>query len=453
MMRTLYVRVVLTFLFAVIAGIIVAFAASGFFFEREMREIVYQDLTQLGNDMVRLYQQVPEAEFRDYLDSLKSFEWTKVHVFDSEGNAIVQHAIAGETLQPIEAQVVNDVLSGRPYHSTDPEGNRPAIGISFLKEGERHALFLQMAYGDNHFINRLILFTLGVVLAAGSLCFLVAARYVVRPIKKMTEATKRMAKGDFSTKLSFRRKDEIGVLAASFNHMAQELGQMEQMRQDFVSSVSHEIQSPLTSIYGFSKALCNRVVPEADQDRYLEIMMMECERLSRLSDNLLQLASLDSEHHPFAPRIYRLDGQLRQVIVAAEPQRADKELRLEEQLDDLSIEADEDLMSLVWTNLIGNAIKFTPENGMITVSLARQDGKALVTIADNGIGIVEEDRARVFERFFKADKARRRNAGGSGLGLAIVKKVVTLHHGTIRLDSEPGQGTTVSVTLPIRRNW
>lgn len=453
MMRTLYVRVVLTFLFAVIAGIIVAFTASGFFFESEMKEIVFQDLTQLGNDIVRLYQQVPEAEFRDYLDSLKSFEWTQVHVFDSRGNALVQHAIAGETLQPIDAQVLKDVLSGRPYHSTDPEGNRPVIGISFLKEGERHALFLRMAYGDNHFINRLILFTLAVVLAAGSLCFLVAARYVVRPIKKMTEATKRMAKGDFRTKLSFRRKDEIGVLAASFNHMAQELGQMEQMRQDFVSSVSHEIQSPLTSIYGFSKALRSRVIPEADQERYLEIMMTECERLSRLSDNLLQLASLDSEHHPFAPRIYRLDGQLRQVIVAAEPQRADKGLHLEEQLDDLSIEADEDLMSLVWTNLIGNAIKFTPENGMITVRLARQGGKALVTIADNGIGIAEEDRARVFERFFKADKARRRNAGGSGLGLAIVKKVVTLHQGTIRLDSEPGKGTTVSVTLPIRRNW
>lgn len=227
---------------------------------------------------------------------------------------------------------------------------------------------------------------------------------------------------------------------------------MEQMRQDFVSSVSHEIQSPLTSIYGFSKALRNRVIPEADQDRYLEIMMTECERLSRLSDNLLQLASLDSEHHPFAPRIYRLDGQLRQVIVAAEPQRADKALRLEDRLEDVTIEADEDLMSLVWTNLIGNAIKFTPEHGRITVSLARQDGRALVTIADTGIGMAEEDRARVFERFFKADKARRRNAGGSGLGLAIVKKIVILHHGTIRLDSEPGQGTTVSVMLPIRRN-
>lgn len=453
MMRTLYVRVVLTFLFAVIAGMIVAFAASGFFFEREMREIVYRDLTQLGNDMVRLYQQVPEAEFRDYLDSLKSFEWIQVQVFDSKSNAIVRHTLAGRPPESMAAQVVKDVLSGRPYHSTEPESSEPIIGISFLKEGEPHALFLRMKYGDNKLISRLILFTLAVVLAAGSLCFLVAARYVVRPIKKMTEATKRMAKGDFSTKLSFRRKDEIGVLAASFNHMAQELGQMEQMRQDFVSSVSHEIQSPLTSIYGFAKALRNRVIPEADQERYLEIMMTECERLSRLSDNLLQLASLDSEHHPFAPRIYRLDEQLRQVLVAAEPQRADKELRLEDRLEDVTIEADEDLLSLVWTNLLGNAIKFTPENGRITVSLARQDGKALVIIADNGIGIAEEDRARVFERFYKADKARRRNAGGSGLGLAIVKKVVTLHHGTIRIDSEPGKGTTVSVTLPIRRNW
>ncbi|RJG24966.1 sensor histidine kinase [Paenibacillus thiaminolyticus] len=451
-MRTLYVRVVLIFLFAVIAGIIVAFTASGFFFEREMKEIALQDLTQLGNDMVRLYQQVPEAEFRDYLDSLKTFEWTQVHVFDIKGDPTVHHALAGRPPESIEAQVVKDVLSGRPYHSTEPESTEPIIGISFLKEGEPYALFLRMKYLDNNLISRLILFTLAVVLAAGSLCFLVAARYVVRPIKKMTEATKRMAKGDFSTKLSFQGKDEIGVLAASFNHMAQELGQMEQMRQDFVSSVSHEIQSPLTSIYGFSKALRNRVISEADQDRYLEIMMTECERLSRLSDNLLQLASLDSEHHPFAPRIYRLDEQLRQVIVAAEPQRADKALRLADRLEDVTIEADEDLMSLVWTNLIGNAIKFTPENGRITVSLARQDGKALVTIADTGIGMAEEDRARVFERFFKADKARRRNAGGSGLGLAIVKKVANLHQGTIRLDSEPGQGTTVSVTLPIRRN-
>lgn len=225
---------------------------------------------------------------------------------------------------------------------------------------------------------------------------------------------------------------------------------MERMRQEFISNVSHEIQSPLASIRGFAQVLQSDKLSPKDRMHYLSIIEAESMRLSKMSDNLLRTASLEAENMRFEPKTYRLDKQIKGIILSCEPQWAEKEIDMEADLEETSITADEDLMSQVWINLIHNSIKFTPENGGISIGLHRKDYRVEFEIPDTGIGIAEEDQTRIFERFYKADKSRERSNKGSGLGLSIVKKIVDMHKGTIAVQSKPGAGTTFIVSLPMK---
>ena len=264
------------------------------------------------------------------------------------------------------------------------------------------------------------------------------------------DAMSRLSRGDFNVALNINTNldNQFGKLVRSFNEMAAQLGNMEKMRQEFISNVSHEIQSPLTSIRGFARALRNPRLSGEERDRYLDIIETESMRLSKLSDNLLKLTSLESEHHPFKPVRYRLDEQLREAVLACEPQWLEKSIGMEVELEEAEIVADPELMSQVWANLIHNSIKFTPRGGTIGIRLQRRNGEAEVRVSDTGIGIGEEDLPRIFERFYKADKSRDRSGGGSGLGLAIVKRIVGLHRGSIEVESKPGAGTVFTVRLP-----
>jgi two-component system phosphate regulon sensor histidine kinase PhoR len=266
------------------------------------------------------------------------------------------------------------------------------------------------------------------------------------------DAINRIAQGDFSTRVDWHEDSDhpLGALARSVNNMAAELNQLEQMRQEFVSNVSHEIQSPLTSIRGFARALREDDLSPETRRHYLGIIEAESMRLSKLSDNLLSLASLDSAQIQLEPRPYRLDKQLRSLILACEPQWLDKGLDMEVTLDEVTLTADEDLLSQVWINLLHNSIKFTPVGGGVRVALRPLAGGAEVVVADTGIGIAPADQAHLFERFYKADPSRRRSEGGNGLGLSIVKKIVELHHGTVCVESQPGHGAQFTVHLPGR---
>ncbi|WP_409343829.1 ATP-binding protein [Paenibacillus sp. MBLB4367] len=270
----------------------------------------------------------------------------------------------------------------------------------------------------------------------------------------MLDALRRISKGDFNVNLAVRDNpnEGFGKLAEGINHMAEQLNQMEQMRQEFISNVSHEIQSPLTSMSGFARILRTDRLNEEDRHHYLTIIEAESRRLSKLSDNLLRLTSLESKHHPFEPKRYRLDKQLRHIVLACEPQWLEKKIDMDVSLGEAWIVADEEMLSQVWVNLIHNSIKFTPEGGSIGIELLQnQTGDGLestVRISDSGIGIAEDDLPHVFERFYKADKARTRAGGGSGLGLSIAHKIVGMHNGDIRVRSKPLEGATFIVTLP-----
>ncbi|WP_427366115.1 sensor histidine kinase [Candidatus Caldatribacterium saccharofermentans] len=268
----------------------------------------------------------------------------------------------------------------------------------------------------------------------------------------MVNAIDRIAKGDFRVDLDRWTKlnHPFTELVDRINSMAASLSAMEEMRQEFISNVAHEIGSPLTSIRGFARALKNENLSREQRIHYLDVIEDECIRLSKLSENLLRLAMLNSEHYPFHPTSYRLDKQLKSLILECEPQWAGKELNMCVMLEEVVITADHDLMSQVWLNLIDNAIKFTPKGGTITMRLQQHGEQAIVTISDTGPGIAEHDLPRIFERFYKVDKSRNRAAGGSGLGLSIVKKIVDMHRGNISVRSRLGEGTEFIVQLPLR---
>jgi signal transduction histidine kinase len=259
------------------------------------------------------------------------------------------------------------------------------------------------------------------------------------------DALERISRGDFN--VFVESGDDIhDEFAGLINDMAKNLGTLEAMRQEFISNVSHEIQSPLTSIGGFAELLQNPDLPMEERLRYAKIIRSESKRLSSLSDNLLKLSSLDND--PLSPSEFRLDQQLSDAILALEPQWAERDILLEADLPKCAVCADEGLLSQVWVNLLHNAIKFTPDGDAVSVKLESTGDGATVTISDNGAGIGKEDLPHIFERFYKADKARDRSLGGNGLGLSLVKKIIELHEGKISVDSEPGKGTTFEIFLP-----
>jgi len=270
-------------------------------------------------------------------------------------------------------------------------------------------------------------------------------------LTRMIEAMRRIARGDFSASVELPEIDGRGPfreVATSLNQMAESLARIEAMRREFISDVSHEIQSPLTSITGFARALRSPELDEADRLHYLDIIEAESSRLSRLGDNLLRLSALESRSQTLEPEAYRLDSQIRDVVLAAEPQWRDRAIEVSASLAPVQLRADRSMLGQVWTNLLHNAIKFTPRGGTIEIDARVSGDRVHVSFRDSGLGIAGEDIERVFERFFKADASRTAAAGGSGLGLAIARKIVELHGGRIEARSEgPGRGATFVVEL------
>jgi signal transduction histidine kinase len=258
----------------------------------------------------------------------------------------------------------------------------------------------------------------------------------------------KLSRGEFDVFMPSGHYGPFDSLVESINKMARDLDSMEKMRQDFISDISHEIQSPLTSIQGFAALLKNDDLSPERKNHYIEIIETESGRMSSLSDNLLRLSSLESNDSPLSKNEYRLDRQIENIALTLEPQWRAKNLGMNAELDGLTLFADESLMSEVWINLLHNAVKFTPPGGEIMIALHQKGEEICCHISDNGAGIAPEDQIRVFERFYKTDKARDRSLGGNGLGLSIAKRIVELHGGRIELKSELKIGTTFSIFIP-----
>jgi signal transduction histidine kinase len=273
-----------------------------------------------------------------------------------------------------------------------------------------------------------------------------------RMVTQLNDAFARIARGDFRVQVSDELQDRgpqnpLSSLVENVNAMAESLAGLEELRRQFVADVSHEFQSPLTSILGFAQALKSEL-PADLRHRYLSIIETEARRLSKLSENLLRLNSLEDREGPPEPVAFRLDVQIRRVLVAMEPQWTAKNLQLEADLAEVTLDGNEELWTHVWTNLVQNAVKFTPRGGRLCVRLRSEP--LTVEIEDSGIGLTPEQAERVFERFYKADTSRTSEENsGSGLGLALVHRIVSLHGATVAVTSPGlGQGAVFRVEYP-----
>ncbi|UQZ84103.1 Alkaline phosphatase synthesis sensor protein PhoR [Paenibacillus konkukensis] len=449
MIKSLYIRLVAVFVAAVIVGLVVSLIVSNHLFDQQLQEWMKTDTEQSGEHIAALLKESDPGKWSTILPQLAEMKSSYIGLYDAAGGRVAGSAdspkvVSGDILRVIGGERYQQFIE--PHNDGLPAW---LMGFPIQLGGTSFALFVQPDYSVFSVgIRRTIQLNLLIVLVVGGAVMAVAARYLVKPLNMLTRATRKLAKGNFNVRLDYTRNDEIGVLTQSFNEMALELGQLEQMRQDFVSNVSHEIQSPLTSIIGFAKALRSSTIPEAERINYLDIIQSESERLSRLSDNLLKLASLESKHHPFRRTTFRLDEQLRHVAVVCEPLWSAKHIRLELTLPKTMIAGDADLLNQVWMNLLGNSIKFTPEGGSIRIRSESEVSRVKVSFADTGIGIPEGERNKIFQQFYKADRSRTGTTGGSGLGLAIVHNIVSLHKGAIQVESKEGEGTMMTVILP-----
>jgi signal transduction histidine kinase len=293
-----------------------------------------------------------------------------------------------------------------------------------------------------------ILMMLLISILVGTVVSFVISNLPLKPVRRVIDATNRLADGDFSVRLKLAGPSAFQDLESSFNRMAEELGGIELLRTDFVDNFSHEFKTPIVSIKGFAEELKHDDLTREQRDEYLDIIISESTRLAALATNVLNLSRVEKQAILTKREPFDLTEQVRRCILLFENKWERRRLGLTVELDEVSVSGNEELLGLVWLNLIDNAVKFTPEGGNVEIRLHKRDHDVTFSIRDDGYGIPEEARKHIFDKFYQGDASRA--ASGNGLGLSIAKRVVSLHGGEIDCFSEEGAGTEFTVTLPLK---
>ena len=279
-------------------------------------------------------------------------------------------------------------------------------------------------------------------------------RSITEPLGEMEEVTSHIAKGDFSHRVSEKYKDrDMTEFAQSLNKMADELAVEEQSRRSFVANVSHELKTPMTSIGGFIDGMLDGTIPPEDEKKYLKIVSSEVKRLSRMVVSMLNLSKIEAGEVSIRIEEYDVGKQIFETLLSFEKRIDEGRINIEglEEVGATFVRADRDLLQQVLYNLIDNAVKFTPQDGTISVSAENDRKNTTVVIRNSGQGVSEEEISRIFERFYKVDKSRSYDTKGVGLGLYIVKTVINMHDGKIYADSKLGEYTEFRFVLPYDR--
>jgi len=297
----------------------------------------------------------------------------------------------------------------------------------------------------------LVIFCVVFILGVGAVTFYLS-NILTLSIRRFNRAIGKMASGDFSARVDENEIAEFGELARAFNMMSSQIENLDSSRNQFVSDASHELKTPLASMKILSESLLSQ--PDAPPELYREFLgdiNNEVDRLSLVINDLLTLVKTDKGMETLVFGPVALGTVIKRIIGTVAPLAKSKHITVSFEYSDVTVQADELRIQQLFTNLIDNAIKYSPENTTITVMLVQTLSSAVVTVSDQGIGIPTENLNRVFERFYRVDKARSRKAGGTGLGLSIVKQIVEMHGGTIDVTSEVNVGTTFTVVLPLQQ--
>ena len=315
------------------------------------------------------------------------------------------------------------------------------------------AVFMNASMSEvNQTTHDVIRITMQCLLIALGLSFAliyITSKRISKPIYQINQAAKIIAAGDFEKRLAVKSRDEVGQLADSFNNMAESLANQEKSRREFIANVSHDIRSPLTSMRGFLNALMDGTIPADSQDKYLQIVLDESERLTKLANDILDISKIQSMEIELTKTKFDINELIRKTLITFEPRVTGKQIALRVAFADERniVLADEEKIRRVIYNLIDNAVKFTDENGHIHVETTAKGGKVFICVRDDGKGIGAEEQKFIFDRFYKADASRGEDKTGSGLGLSIVRAFVQAHEETIALESKAGEGCAFTFTL------
>lgn len=295
---------------------------------------------------------------------------------------------------------------------------------------------------------RLIPFVGAFILSAIiSLFFTMAMGHkILKPVEDLIQATKKVAKGDLNVHLAESHKESaIRDMNIHFNKMVRELRGIETFKNDFIINVSHEFKTPIAAIEGYATLLQDKDLSEAEHDEYTKMIIESSRQLSILSSNILKLSKLENQEVVTEPTFYKLDEQIRQALLLLEVNWSKKNLELDIDLPAINFWGNEELLIQVWVNLLSNAIKFTPKNGSIHIAMKQIGREVVVKISDTGVGMTEDIKKHIFEKFYQGNKNR--NVEGNGLGLTLVKRIIDLCNGEIEVESEYGKGSTFTVKL------
>lgn len=299
-------------------------------------------------------------------------------------------------------------------------------------------------------VNEVMLVAGAAALGAAFLISLFVSQRIVEPVGQMRQASQQLARGDYHTRIQTASRDELGDLALAFNQMAEELEQTEQRRLELIGNVTHELRTPLSSIQAMMEGLVDGVLP-GEPATYVNIQS-ELDRLQGLVQDLQELSRVEAGQVTLDPKPIAINALIESAAARLRPQFVDKNIALELSLDRTLpvVTADPDRLMQVLINLLGNALQYTPEGGVVTITSERGKQRIVVSVSDTGIGIAEEHLPHLFERFYRVDKSRARTGGGSGIGLTIAWHLVEAHGGQLWASSPgPGQGSTFAFALPV----
>ncbi len=292
-----------------------------------------------------------------------------------------------------------------------------------------------------------LLFIAGVYVILSSLAAFYIVSKVFAPLEELSEASKQVAKGNFDVQVKYNgHLEELESTIDSFNRMVRELNSVEIMRNNFMADVSHEFKTPLAAISGYVTFLQDFELLQEEKDEYIRKIFLNLDKLNELTENILRLSKLEHQEFFDEPVSYRLDEQLREIIVLLEPKWAKKKTIFELDLPEVEYTGQKGMLFYVWMNLIGNAIKYTEENGVIEIGLIEKKEYCEIFIKDNGIGMTEETIKHIFEKFYQADTSRKTQ--GNGLGLALCKEIIYKCEGRISVESRLGEGAAFTIQLP-----
>jgi two-component system sensor histidine kinase BaeS len=479
---SLRAQLVLSYLGVALAAIavltvVITFAVQNYFYSTE-RELLHTRAGLIAGQVEKYYNAAGEnwdnlrqiglnspdlfvvIDTKNQVRSLPSPSYFKLNNADIP---VVQQAL-GQALQGKEVDGTlrgdsdSDTFSGQ-FVALPLRDNGQIIGAMVLAEPQLYP----QGFSPNEFlvnVNWAILITaIGVALAALIFSLFLADR-LTRPLAALTITAEQMKAGNYTPRVAPpASQDELGKLAQTFNAMADtieadvtELRQQEQLRRDLIANIAHDLVTPLTAIQGFSEALADDVISEQKaRQETAQLIGREVQRLRRLVSDMQQMSSLESSHIQLDLAALDLHALVDEMLAVIGPECEQAGISVCNEIAPTTpqVLADSDRITQVLLNLLDNARRHTPAGGRVTIG-ARAEGKALTTwVSDTGTGIDAADLPHIFDRFYRADRARSGSTGGSGLGLSIVKAIIIAHGGTIRAESVPNSGTCISFTLPL----